>query len=205
LGFDFLDTGAMYRAIALAAIRDGVALDDMEGLGELASRVKVDFDWAGKPPRVRLNGDDVADVIRTEQVSSGASKVAVCPAVREAMVRLQQEVGRVRPDLVTEGRDQGTVVFRCAELKVYLDASPEERAKRRQSQLQQKGEKVDYAKLLEQIRERDARDSGRKHSPLSAAADAVRIDTTPLTQEQVTQLIVDAARQRMRKQGCSCE
>lgn len=195
LGLGFLDTGAMYRAIALAAIRRGVRLDDADALGTLAESVKVDFDWFATPPRVRLDGEDVADQIRTEEVSSGASKVAVVPRVRTAMVKLQQDVGRNRPQLVTEGRDQGTVVFPRAELKIYLDATPEERAKRRKLQLEAKGEKVDYAKLLEQIRERDARDSGRSVAPLSAAADARRIDTTTLTQQQVTDCIVELANQ----------
>lgn len=198
LGYGFLDTGAMYRAIGLAAIRAGVALDDPAKLGELAQRVKVDFDWSATPPRVRLDGGDVADLIRIEEVSNAASKVAVCPAVREAMVRLQREVGQVHCDLVTEGRDQGTVVFPNAGLKIYLDATPEERAKRRKLQLEQKGETVDYGRLLEQIRQRDARDSGRAHSPLAAAADACRLDTTHLTQEQVTVQIVTMARERQK-------
>lgn len=199
LGLGFLDTGAMYRAIALAAVRDGIRLDDADALGTLAESVNVDFDWSATPPRVRLDGQDVADQIRSEQVSSGASKVAVVPRVRSAMVKLQQEVGRTRPQLVTEGRDQGTVVFPGAELKIYLDATPEERAKRRKLQLEAKGEQVDYAKLLEQIRERDARDSGRSVGPLAAAADARRIDTTSLTQQQVIDTIVALAQQVQKK------
>lgn len=195
LGLGFLDTGAMYRAVALAAIRRGIRLDDAQSLGTLADSVKVDFDWSATPPRVRLDRQDVADEIRNEEVSSGASKVAVVPRVRSAMVKLQQEVGRNRPQLVTEGRDQGTVVFPAAELKIYLDATPEERAKRRMLQLQAKGQTVDYATLLEQIRERDARDSGRSVGPLAAAADARRIDTTALTQQQVIDAIVALAKQ----------
>ena len=194
LGYDFLDTGAMYRAIGLAAIRAGIALDDAESLSALAERVRVDFDWSITPPAVRLEGVVVADQIRSEQVSNAASKVAVVARVRGAMVSLQQEVGRVRPDLVTEGRDQGTVVFPLAGLKVYLDATAEERARWRKLQLEAKGEKVDFEQLLAQIRERDARDSGRAVSPLKPATDAKVIDTTSLTQEQVTQRIVELAR-----------
>jgi CMP/dCMP kinase len=200
LGYDFLDTGAMYRAIALAALRAKVSFEDMQALGSLAAGVRVSFDFAATPPRVHLNCEDIAELIRTEEVSSGASKIAVCPAVREAMVRLQQEIGRLRPDLVTEGRDQGTVVFPRAGLKIYLDATPEERARRRKLQLEAKGQAVDFDQLLAQIRERDARDSGRVHSPLAAAADARRLDTTGLSQEQVTQLIVDLAKSAKRSE-----
>lgn len=198
LGYDFLDTGAMYRAIGLAAVRAGVSLDDADALGNLAEKVSVDIDWSMRPPSVRLDGEVVADLIRTEQASNAASKVAVVPRVREAMVRLQQEVGRVRPDLVTEGRDQGTVVFPRAGMKIYLDAAAHERAKRRQLQLEAKGEKVNFDKLLAQICERDARDSGRTHSPLCAADDACVIDTTSLSQEEVTQRIVELAIERTR-------
>lgn len=201
LGYSFLDTGAMYRAIALAAISRKVALDDLAALGELAERVAVDFDWSANPPRVRLDGQDVADAIRTEQVSSGASKVAVAPRVRAAMVRLQQQVGQARPDLVTEGRDQGTVVFPNAGLKAYLTATAEERAKRRLLQLQAKGQPAVYDDLLAQIRERDARDSGRSVGPLSVPVGAHVLDTTTMTQEQVTQAIVDLARERLAASG----
>lgn len=193
LGYSFLDTGAMYRALALAAIGRHVAMDDLSALGELAERVSVDFDWSANPPHVRLDGRDVADLIRTEEVSSGASKVAVAPRVRAAMVQLQKKVGLARPDLVTEGRDQGTIVFPHAGLKVYLTATAEERAQRRLLQLEAKGQKVDYAPLLEQIRERDARDSGRAVGPLAIPAGAEVIDTTALTQEQVTAKIVALA------------
>ena len=196
LGYSFLDTGAMYRAIALAAIRRGIAMDDLHALGELAEQVRVDFDWSGNPPRVRLDGQDVADLIRTEEASGGASQVAVAPRVRAAMVHLQQEVGRARPNLVTEGRDQGTIVFPRAGLKVYLTATVEERAKRRMRQLQTSGQQVEYASLLGQIRERDARDSGRAVGPLAIPAGAEVIDTTSLTQEEVTAKIVDLARAR---------
>jgi len=198
LGYDFLDTGAMYRAIGLAAVRAGVSLDDAEALGALAEKVSVDFDWSIQPPSVRLDGEVVADLIRTEAASNAASKVAVVPRVREAMVRLQQEVGQVRPDLVTEGRDQGTVVFPRAGMKIYLDAAAHERAKRRQLQFEAKGETVNFDKLLAQICERDARDSGRTHSPLCAADDACVIDTTSLSQEEVTQRIVELSLERIR-------
>ena len=197
LGFGFLDTGAMYRAIGLAALRGGVALDDQEGLAKLALSVAVDFDWSVKPPRIRLNGKDVAEEIRAEEVSNAASRVAVVGGVREVMVQLQREAGKVRGNLVTEGRDQGTVVFPDAALKIYLDATAEERAKRRMLQLAQKGTKVDYQELLGQIRERDARDSGRAISPLSAAKDARRIDNTNFTQQQVTGQVIQLAREVM--------
>ena len=197
LGYDLLDTGAMYRAIGLAALRAGISLDDAGALGALAERVRVDFDWSVRPPIVRLDGVVVAELIRTEQVSNAASKVAVVPRVRLAMVGLQQEVGRVRPDLVTEGRDQGTVVFPRAGLKIYLDAAASQRATRRQLQLEAKGETVDYDKLLAQICERDTRDSSRSHSPLCAADDACVIDTTALSQKEVAARIVEFAQARL--------
>lgn len=197
LGFGFLDTGAMYRAIGLAAARAGVSLDDVEGLGALAEAVRVDFDWTAPTPLVRLNGEVVAELIRTEAASNAASRVAVAPKVREVMVRLQREVAGERGDLVTEGRDQGTVVFPEAELKVYLDGTAEARAGRRMRQLAQKGVSVDYRELLGQIMERDARDSGRATSPLAAAGDARTIDTTSLTQEEVTSLVVGWAKDAM--------
>lgn len=199
LGFDFLDTGAMYRAIGLAALRAGISLDDADALGDLAERVSVDFNWDANPPQIRLNGEEIGAHIRSEAASHAASKVAVVGRVRTAMVRLQQDVSCARFQLVTEGRDQGTVVFPDAELKIYLEATAEERARRRKLQLEAKGEAVDYDTLLSQIRERDARDSGRAVSPLRPAPDAQRIDTTTLTQQQVIDRIVALAREVMRR------
>lgn len=197
LGFDFLDTGAMYRAIGLAAHRAGISLDDAEALGELAERVTVDFDWTVSPPEVRLESQRIGSLIRTEAASHAASKVAVVARVRTAMVRLQQKVGRVRTKLVTEGRDQGTIVFPNAELKIFLEATAEERARRRKLQLEAKGETVEFATLLAMIIERDARDSGRAVSPLRPAEDARHIDTTHMTQRQVTDRILELAREVM--------
>lgn len=197
LGLDFLDTGAMYRAMGLAAVQSGIDLEDARRLGELAGQVEVDFDWQATPPAIRLNGRVVADQIRSEAASSAASRVAVVEEVRRAMVRLQQQIGAVRPNLVTEGRDQGTVVFPGAKLKIFLDATPDERARRRQRQLEAKGQVVDFEALLASIRQRDARDAGRTVSPLKPAADACVIDTTALSQQQVIDRIVELARERM--------
>jgi len=199
LGYDFLDTGAMYRAVGLAAVRAGVSLDDAPAVEKIAQSITVDFDWTAAPPRVRLNGVDVAELIRTEAISHAASKVAVYEGVRSAMVLLQREVGRQRPNLVTEGRDQGTIVFPDAGLKIYLDASPEERAKRRLLQLRQKGENVDYAELLRQIIQRDSRDAGRAVGPLAKAGDAVRIDTTHLTLDGVIEAIIKLIAEREKR------
>lgn len=196
LGYDFLDTGAMYRAIGLAAMRAQISLENAEVLGQLAEGVGVDFDWSAYPPRVRLNGEDVSELIRTEAVSHAASCVAVAPRVRAAMVKLQQAVGVMRSNLVTEGRDQGTVVFPAAGLKIYLTATAEERARRRQLQLQAKGQPADYQTLLAQIRERDHRDSTRATGPLCIPSGAVVIDTTTLTQQQVTQRVIDLVQLR---------
>jgi cytidylate kinase len=196
LGYDFLDTGAMYRAIGLAADRAKIVLDNADALGELAERVRVDFDWSTYPPHVRLDGEDVSELIRTEAVSHAASCVAVAPRVRGAMVRLQQAVGRQRPKLVTEGRDQGTVVFPAAGLKIYLTATAEERARRRLLQLQAKGQPAEHEALLAQIQERDHRDSTRSTGPLCVPAGAEVVDTTSLTQEEVTAKVVALAKSR---------
>jgi cytidylate kinase len=196
LGFDFLDTGAMYRAVGVEAMRRGVDLDDQPALGEVAAACTVDFDWSVQPPGVLLNGRNVDHLLRSAAATHAASKIAVVPAVRQRMVELQRRIGRQRPNLVTEGRDQGSVVFPDAELKVYLDATPQERARRRTRQLQQRGEQADEREILEQIIIRDRRDSTRAAAPLTVPDGAVVIDTTPLTEEQVIQMVVDLANQR---------
>jgi CMP/dCMP kinase len=193
LGFDFLDTGAMYRAIGLAALRREARLDDPRELSFVARHAKITFDWNKHPPGVYLNGEPVGHLLRGSDATRAASYVAVVPAIREQLVRQQQEIGRERGNLVTEGRDQGTIVFPQAELKFYLDASPAERARRRVAQLRHRGEIVDYQEILSGIVARDHRDASRSVGPLSVPTDAEVIDTTSMSQEQVIDRIVARA------------
>lgn len=193
LGFTYLDSGAMYRCVALAALErgGGVLPEQPEAFGGLARAAAIQFADApaeapsGSPSRVLLDGRDVSQEIRTPEVSAAASVVAADPAVREALVAKQREL-IARGDWVAEGRDIGTVVAPDASLKIFLTADSRERARRRADEL---GADVDMV-LAEQVM-RDERDIGREHSPLRAAADAVTVDTTGLTVEQVVRTIVD--------------
>ncbi|MGA2582417.1 MAG: (d)CMP kinase [Tepidisphaeraceae bacterium] len=191
LGFDFLDTGAMYRAVGLAALRRHTNLEDQRELAFVARSCKIVFDFTRHPPTVLLNGEPVNHLLRAGDATRAASFVAQVPAVRELLVRQQQEIGAGRENLVTEGRDQGTVVFPHADLKFYLDATPAERARRRADQLRARGETVDALALQRQIMERDSRDASRAVGPLSVPPDAQVIDTTKLTEQQVVDRIVD--------------
>jgi CMP/dCMP kinase len=179
LGFLYIDTGAMYRAVALAALRARIPLDDEARLSPLAEAARIEL--AGG---VRLNGEDVTEAIRTPEVSQGASKVAAVAGVRTAMVRKQQAMG-ARESAVMEGRDIGTVVFPQAEVKVFLTASAEERARRRVEELRGKGQEADFAEVAQEMRQRDIRDSTRETSPLKKAEDAVELDTTGLSLDEV--------------------
>jgi cytidylate kinase len=191
LGFAYLDSGALYRLVALQAVREGVAADDAAGLADLASRLDVRFD-AGE---VWLAGDRVTDAIRAEHISSAASKVAAHPGVRQALLERQRAFRRP-PGLVAEGRDMGTVVFPQANLKVFLTASAEIRAERRYKQLIGKGLSATIHSLLQEIRERDERDSSRSAAPLKPADDAVMLDTTTLDIEQAVDRVLSLWRSR---------
>jgi cytidylate kinase len=195
LGFDFLDTGAMYRAIGLAALRRHANLEDPRELAYVARLAKIVFDFSVRPPGVLLNGEPVGHLLRASDATRAASFVALVPAVRELLVRQQQEIGASRPNLVTEGRDQGTIVFAHAELKFYLDATPIERARRRANQLRARGEVVDIHTLQKQIMDRDSRDSRREVGPLSIPQGAEVVDTTGMEQSEVIERIVLRARQ----------
>jgi len=186
LGFTYLDSGAMYRCVALAALDRDADPDDPVAMGALASSLEIALD----PGRVHLDGDDVSLAVREPRVSEAASRVSVHRAVREAMVARQREM-IATGSYVTEGRDIGTVVSPDAPLKVYLTASPEERARRRALQTGENPEAV-----LAAQRERDARDEGREHSALRPAEDAVELDTTDLTLEEVVDRIEALARER---------
>ena len=192
LGFTYIDTGAMYRAVALWALRQKVDFTDMHRLEQLAIASQIEL----APGRIRLNGEDVSEAIRTPEVSDGASKVAVIPGVRRAMVAKQREIGE-RSSVVMEGRDIGTVVFPNAQVKVFLDANPSERVRRRMADLRAQGREVTTEELSAQIKERDKRDSTRADAPLAQAPDAVYLDSTPLTIDEVEEAILKIVRQRV--------
>lgn len=196
LGWHLLDSGALYRLTALAAVRQGVALDDEPGLVRVASGLDVEFEPtpAGEPVKVILAGQDVTSEIRTEAAGDNASKVAVIQPVRDALLQRQRDF-RKAPGLVADGRDMGTVVFPDAPVKIFLTASAEERARRRYSQLKDAGVDVNIDALLEEIRVRDERDMNRSAAPLKPANDAQVIDSTGLSIEEVLDRCMAAAGQ----------
>ena len=190
LGFHYLDSGALYRLVALAAIRAGVSLEDGESLARIAETLPARFEGG----RILLGGTDATEAIRSEECSAGSSKVAAFPAVRSALLG-RQRAYRQAPGLVAEGRDMGSVVFRDAALKVFLTATPEARAERRHKQLISKGMSVSIGTLLQDLRERDARDSARAVAPLQKCADAELLDTTAMTVEEAVSWVIERARQ----------
>ncbi|MCK9469273.1 MAG: (d)CMP kinase [Porticoccaceae bacterium] len=195
LGYHYLDSGALYRLLALAAKRHKVALDDVEDLAVLAAHMDISFrmNSEGDHPEVILEGEDVTDQIRSEDISAGASQVAVIPEVRNALLERQRAFARP-PGLVADGRDMGTVVFPDASVKIYLTASAEERAHRRHNQLMDKGESVSLAALVENVRARDARDMNRSVSPLVPAPGAVEVDTTGKSIQEVLDIVMEIVR-----------
>jgi cytidylate kinase (EC 2.7.4.14) len=197
LGWHLLDSGALYRLLAFNASNHGVDLTNEELLTKLAAHLDVQFIAAqpGKLQQTILEGEDVSQVIRTETVGAGASMVASLPAVRDALLE-RQRAFREMPGLIADGRDMGTVVFPDAPLKVFLTASAEERARRRYLQLKGKGEDVSLSSLLDEIRARDERDTQRAVAPLKPAADAIQLDSTELSIEQVLQRIRSELAQR---------
>jgi len=195
LGFINLDTGAMYRAVALAAARRGIDANDAAALGRLASEVVIDFARSAGSEQVLLDGADVSAAIRTPEISLLTSTVSACPAVREALVRRQRELG-ARGGFVLEGRDIGTVVFPDAEVKFFLMASAEERGRRRFLELQAKGVPVELAKTVAEVEARDAADCNRSHSPLRRADDAVTVDTTARGIDEVLAEMLEIVRAR---------
>jgi cytidylate kinase len=192
LGFTYIDTGAMYRAVALWAVRQGVDFADPHRMEQLALAAEIEL----APGRILLNGEDVTEGIRTPEVSSGASRIAVIPGVRRAMVAKQRQIGE-RVSVVMEGRDIGTVVFPQADVKVFLDANPEERVRRRLQESRAKGEEVAEHVLAAQMKERDQRDSTRADAPLSQAPDALYLDSTAMRIEEVEEAILKMVRARV--------
>jgi cytidylate kinase len=184
LGFHLLDSGAIYRVLALAAIHHGVDLESEDALVPLAMHLDVQFVAEGDLVKVILEGEDVSGELRKEETGNAASKIAALPRVREALLR-RQRAFNIEPGLVADGRDMGTVVFPEAPVKIFLDASAEERAQRRFKQLQLKGLDVRFDDLLSEIEERDYRDRNRAVAPLRPADDALVLDSTSLNIEQV--------------------
>lgn len=180
----FLDSGAIYRVLAVAALHHGMELDDIDGLTPLATGLDVTFDVTNNGHRIILEGEDVTDDIRTEEVGSAASKVAAIPLVREALLRRQRAFSQP-PGLIADGRDMGTVVFPDAVAKIFLSASAEVRAQRRYEQLKAMGQDVRLPRLLADIQARDERDLNRSTSPLLAADDALVIDSSAMNIAQV--------------------
>ena len=197
LGWHLLDSGALYRLTALAATRDGVRLDDIAGVSAIAAGLDAKFDVADDgDERILLRGEDVTAAIRNENCGELASQVAQHDEVRKALVGLQKSY-RKPPGLVADGRDMGTIIFPDAGSKVFLTASPEERARRRYKQLKEKGISANLARLSIDISERDKRDATRAIAPLRPAADAVQIDTTGLSIDEVVALVVELVRDRL--------
>jgi cytidylate kinase len=195
LGYLYLDTGAMYRAVALAAGRAGVALDDADGLAALAASLRLEFIPDAERPRLLLNEEDVSEAIRTPDISSASSRVSCWRGVREAMVAQQRRLAR-KGGVVMEGRDIGTVVFPNARVKIFLTASVAERARRRALELEKQGVGVDLDRVCCEVAERDRRDMEREISPLARAADAVEFLTDGLTADEVLEALERLVRER---------
>lgn len=196
LGWHLLDSGALYRTLGLAARRCDLSLDDDAGLGRLAARIRV----LPNGERITLDGEDVSLAIRTAEAGTDASRVAVHPSVRQALLGWQRAAA-VPPGLVADGRDMGSRVFPAAVLKVYLDASPEERANRRYKQLKEKGMDANLGDLVRELRARDQRDRDRAESPLQVPAGAVVVDSTDRSIDQVLAHVVDLAEQALSVQS----
>ncbi|RLJ22319.1 (d)CMP kinase [bacterium endosymbiont of Escarpia laminata] len=188
-GWRILDSGAIYRVLGLMAERAGISVDHVGKLAEMAENMPLSFNGA----RVSLDGEDVTDAIRTETAGNAASKVAAVPQVRTALLQWQRNYAQA-PGLVADGRDMGTVVFPAAEVKIFLTASAEERARRRYKQLKDKGLGVNLARLTTEIRERDERDRNRSVAPLVASETALELDSTEMTIDEVVEKVMEKVR-----------
>ena len=191
LGFRFLDTGVMYRAVACGALRAGVDMNDAVAMVRIAHSLQIELE----PERVRINGEDVTKELRSAAVTAAVHFAADLPEVRHRLVELQRQTA-TSTDIVSEGRDQGTVAFPDAECKLYLSASPRERAKRRQLEMERRGEQVDLDELLQQLDQRDRRDATRRFGRMQKADDAIEVDTDGMTSEQVVDRLEEIVRSR---------
>jgi cytidylate kinase len=195
LGFTYLDTGAMYRALALKVLQAGLDVADDTKFAEMVKTTEIDLKGAGGKLEVWLDHTEVSGMIRTPEVSQLASKVSALPVVRQRLLQLQRALGR-RGNIVAEGRDIGTVVFPEAEVKIYLDATARERARRRCEELRAAGRQVDFVETLREMEERDTRDSERDLAPLRKAKDAVAIDSSALDADMVAQYVIKEIRKK---------
>lgn len=196
LGFVYVDTGAMYRTIALGLIREGVDIADADALAEALRHIDVGIAYENGEQQVFLNGENVSGLIRTEEVSNMTSAASALPCVRDALTRLQRELAR-KHDVLMDGRDIGTVILPDAQLKVYLTASVETRALRRYRELSERGEACSLDEIKKDIEERDYRDMHRETAPLRQAEDAILVDSSDMTIEEVADCIISLAGERM--------
>ncbi len=197
LGLEFLDTGAMYRAAAALALDQGIDLDRGEAIADLVRRADLRFDWTTDPPVLHVFGEPMIGRLRENDVTAAVSPVSQLPEVRAVLVEKQRRIGEVHPRLVSEGRDQSSVVFFDADVKFYLDASVTIRAERRAEQLRAAGRPVDIQEVEREIRERDERDTNREIGPLICPDDAVRVVTDELNQVEVVELLCEIVRDRV--------
>jgi len=195
LHFTYIDTGAMYRCVALEAKKQHIAVDDEAALARLCREIDICFQWEGTKNQVFCSGEEVTEKIRTPEMDMLSSAVSAVPAVRKALVAMQRRMGEKGP-VILEGRDAGTVIFPEAEVKIYLDASPQVRGRRRFLEQQQRGLPGSLEQVIEEIRKRDLNDSTRAHSPLTQAADAHRLDTTGMDIPEVVEAIVRLIKER---------
>lgn len=193
LGIEFLDTGAMYRAATAIAIDNRLDFNNHEGLARKVREADLRFNWMTAPPRLLAFGEPITTRLRDDDVTRNVSTISAIPQVRRELVERQRRIGEVHPRLVSEGRDQGSVVFFDAELKIYLDADASVRARRRADQLAQQGRETDVKALEREIIERDRSDATREVGPLLCPDDAVRVDTSHLTRPQVVERLAELA------------
>ena len=195
LGFIYVDTGALYRAVAYNAVKNGV-IDDEQGIISMLDDAKVELKYVEGVQSVYLNGEDVSGFIRTPEISMGASKVSAIPQVREFLLNLQREIAKTN-NVIMDGRDIATVVLPDAEVKIFLFASPECRAERRYKELVEKGENVSFDDVLKDVNQRDYQDSHREIAPLKPSEESIMADTSELTLQESIDLIVNTIKERI--------
>lgn len=196
LGYIYVDTGALYRTVGLYSIRKGIDTKDAEAVTETLKDINVELGFVDGAQHVFLNGEDVSDAIRTPEASMGASNVSAIPAVRTFLFDLQRDIAK-NNNCIMDGRDIGTVVLPDAQIKLFLTASPEARAERRYKELIEKGEKVDFQDVLDDINKRDYQDSHREIAPLKQAEDAILVDNSGCNLEEGTELVLGIIREKM--------
>ena len=196
LGFVYVDTGAIYRTIALYVLRQGVAPQDAAGVEGLLPQIEIGMEYTDQGQKMILNGEDVTGLIRTPEVSMATSTCSAIPAVRAFLLQLQRDLAE-KNNVLMDGRDIGTVVLPHAQLKVFLTASPQERARRRVLQLEESGRKADYEAILRDIQQREYQDSHRETAPLRPAEDSVLVDTSGVTFEESVRRLVELVRERL--------